>query len=111
MPDALARRAKTRRPTAVIPSAKEGPLPDDPDAEDEETHPPGDAGGRGGAEGAEGPGGVRDDPLFVGVTNAAETRPGCVPEVPLKNDVFGVSRSLDAEGGMVSGETIKEDGE
>ena len=111
MPDALARRAKTRRSTAVIPSAKEGPLPDDPDAEDEETHPPGDAGGRGGAEGAEGPEGVRDDPLFVGVTKAVGTFPGYAPEVPFKGDVFGVSRSLDAEAGMVSGETMKEDGE
>ena len=40
---------------------------------------------------------MRDDPLFVGVTNAAGTRPGYVPEVPFKGDVFGVSRSLDAE--------------
>jgi hypothetical protein len=54
---------------------------------------------------------VRDDPLFVGVTNAAGTRPGCVPEVPFKGDVFGVSRSFDAESGMVCGETVKEAGE
>ncbi len=54
---------------------------------------------------------MRDDPLFVGVTNAAGTRPGYVPEVPFKGEMFGVSRSLDAESGMICGETLKEDGE